>query len=166
VARPAFFADPADPRLRAEGDAFLLGADLLVVPDLDRDRRREPSLPDGGWAEVTYFNRLPNGSRDPNLPQLFQRSGSIVPLGPRIQYVDEAPLDTLTLLVHPDADGEALGLLYEDAGDGYGYTRGEYRVTEIRARREGGGFRVETHRIEGDWPAIERPVRTIAVPAR
>lgn len=161
VARPAFFADPRDARLRGEDAAFLLGADLLVVPAVDPDARRATARPRGDWAEVTHFNRLPSGTRDPDLPQLFQRPGSIVPVGPLMQFAGEAPLDTLTLLIHPDATGHARGMLYEDAGDGYGYTRGEYRLTEITARVSGDGFAIETRIAEGGWPARERPVRVL-----
>jgi alpha-glucosidase len=166
VARPAFFADPGDARLRGESDAFLLGPDLLVAPELDSMRRREPALPRGAWREVALFNRDERGVRDPDLPRIFQRGGSIVPLGPRVQFVDQAPLDSLVLLVSLDDRGEARGVLYEDSGDGYGYTRGEYRLTEIVARRAGSDLRIETRRIEGDWPAPERPVRTIVAGSR
>ena len=54
---------------------------------------------------------------------LFARAGSIIPLAPEMQYVGEKPWTDLELRVFPGADGEFV--LYEDAGDGYGYTRGE-----------------------------------------
>jgi alpha-glucosidase len=168
VARPVFFADPADPRLSAEDAAFLLGPDLLVVPGLDRELRSRPVLPRGLWRELMLFDRDARGAHDPNLPRLYQRGGSIVPLGPRVQYVDESPLDTLEFLVCPDERGEARGMLYEDAGDGFGYERGEYRLTHWTARREGTGMRVEDAGAEGRWPALDRPmrVRLIDAPAR
>ena len=54
---------------------------------------------------------------------LYARAGSIVPLGPDVQYTGEKPWDELTIKVFPGADGSFT--LYEDAGDGFGYTRGE-----------------------------------------
>jgi alpha-glucosidase len=159
VARPVFFADARDAALRDEDRAFLLGGDLLVAAEVDPEHGVEPLLPKRGWSEVTRFNRLADGSRDPDLPRLFQRQGSVVPVGPHIQFVDQVPLDTLEVLVCLDERGEARGTLYEDAGDGFGYERGEYRLSELTARRLGREVRVEVRRIAGDWPLPARTVR-------
>jgi alpha-glucosidase len=160
VARPAFFADPADMALRAEDGAFLLGGDVLVVADVTPLRNRRPALPRGDWGEIDALGRLPDGTADANLPRLLQRPGSVVPLGPVMQHVDELPLDTLEVLVHLDADGRAEGLLYEDAGDGFGHERGEFRLTRFAARRAAGGrVVVEASQVDGDWPARWRPIR-------
>jgi alpha-glucosidase len=163
VARPVFFADPSDPRLRTSDDAFLLGRDLLVAADMELDRPLVPVLPKGDWGEVREFNRDESGARDPDLPRCFQRPGSIVTLGPRVQYVDERPLDTLDVLVCLDDAGTARGVLYEDAGDGHGHTRGEYRLTGLSARVEQGRVRVTAERRGGDLPFIERPIRVTIV---
>lgn len=163
VARPVFFADPADARLRTVDEAFLLGPDLLVAADMELDRTTEPRLPKGGWGEVRAFDRDDTGRRDPDLPRCFQRPGSIIPLGPRVQYVDERPLDTLEVLVCLDDAGTARGVLYEDAGDGHGHERGEYRQSELVARMERGQVQVRVRRLEGAWPLPERPVRVIVV---
>jgi alpha-glucosidase len=160
VARPAFFADPADPSLRAEDAAFLLGGDLLVVPDVTPLKNRRPALPKDGWGEVVTLGRLPDGARDPELPRLLQRPGSVVPLGPVMQFVDEVPLDDLEVLVCFDASGRAEGVLYEDAGDGFGHQRGEFRLTRFVARRgAGGAIDVEVARVGGDWALPARPIR-------
>ncbi len=147
VARPVFFADPKDDRLRAEDHAFLLGADLLVVPDLTDDRSHLPMLPKGIWRSA----EIAGGARDPDLPRLLVRGGGIVPLGPVVQYVDERPLDEVELLVCLDARGNAAGTLYEDAGDGYGYRAGEYRLTRFAARLAGGRVEVRIAASEGAW---------------
>lgn len=52
----------------------------------------------------------------------FMRSGSILPMGPVMQYVDEIPDAPYELHVYTGADAEFT--LYEDAGDGYDYERG------------------------------------------
>jgi alpha-glucosidase len=165
VARPLFFADPRDPRLRREEAAFLLGGDLLVAADTGPARDRTPALPSAGWREVGVFGRTPDGGRDPDLPRLYQREGSIVPIGPVTQYVDQAPLDTLDVLVCPDGEGRAAGALYEDAGDGYGFERGEYRLTRFAARMEAGRVRLEVASVEGGLPRLERPIRPHLVEA-
>ena len=163
VARPVFFADPRDPRLRTVEDAFLLGGDLLVAADMELDRQLDPVLPRGDWGEVRAFNRDERGQRDPDLPRMFQRPGSIVPMGRVMQRVDETPLDTLEVLVCLDDRGRASGRLYEDAGDGQGHERGEYRWTELTAELEQGQVRVHAHKSSGEWALPSRPFRVIVV---
>lgn len=58
---------------------------------------------------------------------MFVRAGSILPLGPDVQYAQEKPWDDLTLIVYPGTDGSFT--LYEDEGDNYNYEHGAY--TEI-----------------------------------
>jgi alpha-D-xyloside xylohydrolase len=70
-----------------------------------------------GGQDVTFetaFDRVP----------MFVRAGSILPLGPEMQYVGEKSWDNLELRVYPGANGEFL--LYEDEGDGYNYEQGVY----------------------------------------
>ena len=68
----------------------------------------------GGQAVVleTRLDRVP----------MFVRAGSILPLGPEMQYVGEKAWDNLELRVYPGADGSFT--LYEDEGDGYNYEKG------------------------------------------
>jgi alpha-glucosidase len=160
VVRPAFFADPRDHALRGEDQAFLLGGDLMVVPDLRLGRDRPQRLPAAHWAEMAPLRPLPDGSRDPDLPRIFQRRGSVVPLGPLVQHTGERGLDTLEVSVCFDGEGRAEGVLYEDAGDGWGFERGEYRVTRFQARREGDAVALTFRVVEGDWPSAPRPTRS------
>ena len=55
---------------------------------------------------------------------MFVRAGSILPLGPEMQYVGEKSWDNLEIRVYPGADGQFT--LYEDEGDSYNYERGVY----------------------------------------
>ena len=65
---------------------------------------------------TTTFDRVP----------MFVRAGSILPLGPEMQYVGEKSWDHLELRVYPGADGSFT--LYEDEGDNYNYEKGAYSV--------------------------------------
>ena len=60
---------------------------------------------------------------------LYVRAGSILPLGPDVQYATERPWDDLELRVYPGADGTFT--LYEDEGDGFGYEQGAYTETPL-----------------------------------
>ena len=77
---------------------------------------------DGGdnVTVTTTLDRIP----------LFVRAGSIVPLGPDVQYSGEKAWNDLTLCLYPGADGEFT--LYEDRGDGYDYESGAYTEIEMR----------------------------------
>jgi alpha-D-xyloside xylohydrolase len=61
---------------------------------------------------------------------MFVRAGSIVPMGPEMQYVGEKSWDNLELRVYPGADGEFV--LYEDEGDNYNYEKGAYSTINIK----------------------------------
>jgi alpha-D-xyloside xylohydrolase len=68
---------------------------------------------------------------------LFVRAGSIVPLGPELQYAAEKPADPIELRVYPGADGAFT--LYEDENDGYAYEKGVHATIAFRwndARRQ------------------------------
>ncbi len=60
---------------------------------------------------------------------MFVRAGSILPLGPEMQYVGEKSSDHLELRVYPGADGNFT--LYEDEGDGYNYEKGVYSTIDF-----------------------------------
>ena len=55
---------------------------------------------------------------------MFVRAGSILPLGPEMQYVGEKAWDNLEMRVYPGANGSFT--LYEDEGDNYNYEKGQY----------------------------------------
>lgn len=55
---------------------------------------------------------------------MYVKAGSILPLGPDVQYATEKPWDNLEVRVYPGTDGEFT--LYEDEGDGYNYEKGMY----------------------------------------
>ena len=50
----------------------------------------------------------------------------MIPSAPVVSYEGQRKIDTLNIDIYP---GSATSELYEDAGDGYAYQRGEYRRT-------------------------------------
>lgn len=52
---------------------------------------------------------------------LYIKAGSILPLGPKVQYATEKKWDNLDICVYPGANGEFV--LYEDEFDNYNYER-------------------------------------------
>ena len=55
---------------------------------------------------------------------LFVKAGSILPIGPIVQYATEKKWDDLEIRIYPGADGEFT--LYEDENDNYDYEKGIY----------------------------------------
>ena len=53
---------------------------------------------------------------------LFVRAGSIIPMGPLLQYSSEKPADPIELRVYRGADAKFT--IYEDEGDNYNYEKG------------------------------------------
>ncbi|CAA7030718.1 unnamed protein product [Microthlaspi erraticum] len=96
-----------------------------------------------------------------DLPTLYLQGGSIITLGPPHLHVGESSLsDDLTLLVSLDENGKAIGVLFEDDGDGYGYTKGSYLITHYIAARQSSIVTVKVLKTEGEW---QRPNRRIHV---
>ena len=83
------------------------------------------------WTGTRY-----KGGQDVNLltsletVPMFARAGSIVPLGPEMQYVGEKSWDNLEIRVYPGADGSFT--LYEDEGDSYNYEKGVYATIDFK----------------------------------
>lgn len=55
---------------------------------------------------------------------LFVKAGSIVPMGPVMEYATEKPADKIELRIYPGADAKFT--LYEDENDNYHYEQGQY----------------------------------------
>ena len=87
-------------------------------------------LPQGSdWYDFWSNQRMKGGQSvtiQATLDQvpMFVRAGSILPLGPEMQWVGEKSWDNLELRVYPGADGSFV--LYEDEGDNYNYEKGIY----------------------------------------
>jgi len=55
---------------------------------------------------------------------LYVKAGSILPVGPSVQYAEEKKWDELEIRVYAGADG--IFALYEDENDNYNYEKGIY----------------------------------------
>jgi Alpha-glucosidases, family 31 of glycosyl hydrolases len=55
---------------------------------------------------------------------LLVKAGSIIPMGPFVQYATEKPADPIELRIYTGADGNFT--LYEDENDNYNYEKGQY----------------------------------------
>jgi len=95
-----------------------------------REKTRTLYLPAGSqWIDFWTGETLPGGKSvtvDAPIDKipLMVKAGSIVPMGPFLQYSTEKPADPIELRIYPGADGSFT--LYEDENDNYNYEKGVY----------------------------------------
>ena len=117
------------------GDQFLFGPALLVSPVLKEHATQRPVyLPVGAaWYDFWTGEKTQGGAEVTaaapidHVP-LSVRAGSILPLGPVIEYAGQAT-DPIELRIYPGADGNFT--LYEDEGDSYRYEKGGHALIPI-----------------------------------
>jgi len=134
--RPLVMDFRTDLRAQNIGDQFLFGPALLVNPVTEPGATsRRLYLPKTEWYDFwTGHATLGGKSVDAPAPlgslPLYVRAGSIVPMGPDVEYAAEKPADPIELRVYRDADGSFT--LYEDENDNYDYEKGVYATIPIR----------------------------------
>jgi alpha-D-xyloside xylohydrolase len=157
IQRPLVMDWRADVRVRDIGDQFMFGPALLVNPVLQPDAtHRTLYLPDApAWYDF-WTGASTNGSReiDSDAPldriPLYVRAGSILPLGPEIEYADEKPAGPIELRIYTGADGEFV--LYQDAGDGYDYEHGVHSVIPMHWSESNRTLTIGPR--EGEYPGM------------
>jgi alpha-glucosidase len=157
IMQPAFFADPKDTALRKEQQVFLVGSNLLIIPKWAEN----PVLPKGIWRTLSFAGE--NSSTDKYQADVRIKEGAIIPMGKIIQNTTQYSLDSLTLIVSLDKNGKACGALYEDAGEGFSYKKGEYRNYAFTARQKGTTVRVNITPKDGQLQPTGRKYKVCVV---
>ncbi|KAA6462126.1 DUF5110 domain-containing protein [Acidobacteria bacterium AB60] len=137
IQRPLVMDWRTDQKTWNRGDEFMFGPALLVSPVLEADaKRRSVYLPAAeGWFDFWTGEKVKGGEEiDADAPlermPLYVRAGSVVPMGPQIEYAEQDPAGPIEIRVYRGANGSFD--LYEDSGDGYGYEHGEHAVIPLR----------------------------------
>lgn len=123
-------------------DQYMFGKSILVCPvtermynqngkaDFSTVKKRELYLPAGtNWIDFWTGEMLKGGQiitkETPiDIMPLYVKAGSIIPIGPDVQYAEEKEWDNLEIRIYEGADGEFT--LYEDENDNYNYEKGLY----------------------------------------
>jgi len=130
-----------DPEVYNIADQFMFGPALLVCPVVEPNKDRpDPSrqvyLPAAaGWYDFWTGKKFEAGKtvRAPapmDIMPLFVKAGSIIPMGPMLQYATEKPADPVELRIYRGADAEFA--IYEDENDSYNYEKGAYAVITLK----------------------------------
>ena len=106
------------------------GRDTIQVEDFSAIKSKETYLPAGNdWFDFWAGEKLAGGNKvtkqSPlDIIPLYVKAGSILPLGPSVQYAAEKKWDDLEIRIYPGANGKFV--LYEDENDSYNYEKGVY----------------------------------------
>jgi alpha-D-xyloside xylohydrolase len=92
---------------------------------------------------------------------LLIKGGSIIPMGPFLQYSTEKPADPIELRIYPGADGNFT--LYEDENDNYNYEKGIYATIDFAWDDEERKLTIGARK--GEFPGMlkERTIQIILV---
>ncbi|MBK8042554.1 MAG: DUF5110 domain-containing protein [Haliscomenobacter sp.] len=141
---------PKDARVWDINDQYLFGQSLLIAPvtqpmyikqvvqnrdtsyveDFQTVKTKETYLPSGAdWYDFWTGEKQEGGkqvSKEAPLDILpiYVKAGSILPIGPEVQFAEEEKWDHLEIRVYPGADGQFV--LYEDENDNYHYEKGAF----------------------------------------
>lgn len=100
-----------------------------AVMNAPRDLTMRTYLPKGGdwydfWSNQRYGGGQTVARQAPlDVVPLYVRAGSIIPLGPVVQYATERPDAPYEIRIYPGADGQFT--LYEDDNETYAYEKGQ-----------------------------------------
>jgi alpha-D-xyloside xylohydrolase len=134
--RPLVMDFRTDVRAQNTGDEFMYGPAFLVNPVTEPSAvSRQVYLPDAKWYDFwSGASRRGAGQISAEAPRdrlpLYVRAGSIVPLGPDLEWSTEKPADPVELRIYRGADGEFT--LYEDENDNYNYEKGIHATISFR----------------------------------
>ncbi len=168
ILRPLLYHYHNDPKTFTLSDQVMLGSSLLAAPIYrPGEECRVVYLPEGRWYDwwsgegfdgSTHILAHAPLERMP----LYVRAGAIIPIAPVMQYVDEHPLDQLTLKIWRGT-GELT--FYEDDGHSFEYKSGAFCTTTYHVRLEGQQTIVEIGERQGNWtpPAREIIVELVGV---
>ena len=157
--RPLVMDFTGDRRVENIGDQFLFGRAIMVSPVVEQGATtRHLYLPKGsGWYDF-WTGAEQSGGKYIDVPApldrlpLDVRAGSIVPLGPDIEFAAEKPADPIELRVYRGGDGDFT--LYEDENDTYDYEKGVYATIPMHWDESGRTLTIGAR--QGEFPGMLR----------
>lgn len=135
--------DQEDTQTHYRTDEFIFGDKILVCPiNEPNSKTRRMYLPRGVWYNYWTNEQRVGGQEikvtaDLDSMPIFVKAGAIIPKYPVQQYVGEKEIDEVTLDVY-FKKGKETSYLYDDAHDGYDYTKKRYshRSFKLTGKRD------------------------------
>lgn len=165
---PVGMVFPEDRAAQDLRDQYLFGRNLLISPVIEPGATsRAVYLPKGTeWIDFWTGTRHQGGAKLQVAAPIGQipvqvAAGTILPLGSPVQYADQSPDRPIELRVYRGADGRFT--LYDDAGDGQGWRRGERATTDLALDDKAGTLTIGAR--QGSYPGMAktRRFRVVAV---
>lgn len=152
---------PDDPEVRDLSDQWMFGPALMPCPVYEEGARsRSVYFPGGGWYDFYTGQYIDGGKRlivdapYERMP-LYVRAGSIIPVGPEMEWSDEKPCDALLVLVYSGSDANFA--LYFDDGTTYGYEKGERTIVDMHWNQQNRTLSVDA--ADGSYAGMPDSIR-------
>ncbi|NNJ89194.1 MAG: DUF4968 domain-containing protein [Eudoraea sp.] len=135
--QPLVYFDQEDHQTHFRTDEFIFGEQILVCPIQEPNAKgRRMYIPRGIWYDYWTNETIEGGTEkwvdaDIDKIPIFIKEGAIIPKYPVQQYVGELTIKELQLDVYYKLGTENSNV-YEDAQDGYDYTKGEYSLRNFK----------------------------------
>ncbi len=149
--------DQEDNQTHYRTDEFVYGDQILVCPIQEPNAKgRRMYIPRGSWYNF-WTDELVEGGKEKwvdaeidSMP-IFIKEGAIVPKFPVQQYVDQTIIEELSLDVYFKL-GKESSQLFDDAHDGYDYTKGRYSFRTFKLTGKTQELIIQQHK-EGKYEA-------------
>ncbi len=131
IMRPMVMDFKNDATAIVQSYEYMFGKSFLVAPITEAGVNKwNGYLPKSTtWYDFGTAERFTGGQTiKTDAPQdkipLYVKAGSVIPVGPNVQYATEKKWDNLEIRVYPGANGTFV--LYEDENDNYNYEKGVF----------------------------------------
>ncbi len=143
--------DQEDIQTHYRTDEFIFGNQIFVCPILEPNSKgRRLYLPKGNWYNY-WTNEFTEGGKEmyvdatlDTMP-IFMKEGAIIPKFPIQQYVGEKSFDEVTLDVYYK-HGKEISTFYDDAHDGYDYTKGRFSLRTFKLTGRSNELIIQQHK--------------------
>jgi Alpha-glucosidases, family 31 of glycosyl hydrolases len=166
IMRSLAFDFREDAGIKSIPDQYMFGPAFLVNPVTERmyslpgnknfKKTRKVYLPKtADWYDFWTGKLLPGGQTiDAAAPietiPLYVKAGSIIPMGPYLQYATEKAADPIEIRIYTGANAEFV--LYEDENDTYNYELGKYSTIGMSWNETGKTLTIKDRK--GDFPGM------------
>lgn len=158
----------SDENVKNIGDEFMFGPSILVCPVYEyQARSREVYLPAGqGWYDF-YTGKYYEGGQKivadapyERLP-LFVKEGSVIPVGPEVEFAMQSNNDALVLWIYGGKNAEFE--LYEDDNINYDYEKGDFGLLKFTYDEQAKSVKIDKQQGTFNSMPKERTIGIIRV---
>ncbi|MCD2259347.1 glycoside hydrolase family 31 protein [Psychroserpens luteolus] len=149
--------DQEDVHTHYRTDEFVFGNQILACPVLEPNAKgRRMYIPRGNWYDFWTDAVVKGGKEmwvdaDIDSMPIYIKEGAIIPKYPKQQYVGEKKIDSVILDVYYKK-GKERSQLFDDAHDGYDYTKGRYSLRSFKLLGKSNELIIQQHK-EGKFNA-------------